>query len=170
MIRVGINGFGRIGRALTRIASTMEDLKIVAINDIDEDKKNLAYLLKYDSIYGQFEKDIVLKKKKLSVNNNSIKLYTLDKIEKVPWSKDKIDILIDATGLSRNIKKSKSILRSGVKKVLLTHSPKSGPDFYMVLGANENKYNSKKHNIISTSICDASALSPILAQSGMIEL
>ncbi len=164
MIRVGINGFGRIGRALTRIASTMEDLKIVAINDIDEDKKNLAYLLKYDSIYGQFEKDIVLKKKKLSVNNNSIKLYTLDKIEKVPWSKDKIDILIDATGLSRNIKKSKSILRSGVKKVLLTHSPNSGPDFYMVLGANENKYNSKKHNIISTSICDASALSPILKE------
>ncbi len=65
MIRVGINGFGRIGRALTRIASNMEDLKIVAINDIDEDKKNLAYLLKYDSIYGQFEKDIILKKKKI---------------------------------------------------------------------------------------------------------
>ena len=104
------------------------------------------------------------KNKNLLVNNNSIKLYTYDKIEKVPWTRDKVDILIDATGLQRNINKSKSVLRSGVKKVLLTHSPKSGPDFYMVLGANENKYNNKKHNIISTSICDASALSPILKE------
>tara|TARA_Y100000741_G_C18258271_1_gene559714 strand:+ start:1164 stop:2201 length:1038 start_codon:yes stop_codon:yes gene_type:complete len=162
MIRVGLNGFGRIGRAITRIASDKKNIKIVAINDLDEDKNNLAYLLKYDSIYGKFNKKISLRNNKIKINKNTINFYTKNKIDQVPWKKNNVDIVIDATGLDENIQLSRKLFKQGVKKVLITNSPNKKVDFYMVIGANEKDYNYKKHNIISTSICDASALAPIL--------
>ena len=162
MIRVGLNGFGRIGRAITRIATYNKKIKIVAINDIDEDLKNLTYLLKYDSIYGKFRANISSNKNSIKINNNVIKFFSKNNIDEVPWKNNNVDIIIDATGLDKNIYLSKKVLKKGIKKILITNSPKENIDFYMVLGANENEYNYKKHNIISTSICDASAISPIL--------
>tara|TARA_Y100000741_G_scaffold357621_1_gene335714 strand:- start:526 stop:1560 length:1035 start_codon:yes stop_codon:yes gene_type:complete len=162
MIRVGLNGFGRIGRAITRIISDRRDMKLVAINDIDDDIENLSYLIKYDSTYGSFKKKISTFKNSLFINKNKINFYSKKNIINVPWKKNKVDILIEATGLSNNIKQTKNLIKNVVKKVLVTNSPNENIDFYMVIGANEKNYDPKKHHVISTSICDASALSPIL--------
>ena len=162
MIRVGLNGFGRIGRAITRIISDRRDMKLVAVNDIDDDIENLSYLIKYDSTYGSFKKKISTFKNSLFINKNKINFYSKKNIINVPWKKNKVDILIEATGLSNNIKQTKNLTKNVVKKVLVTNSPNENIDFYMVIGANEKNYDPKKHHVISTSICDASALSPIL--------
>ena len=162
MIKIGLNGFGRIGRAITRIASDRKDLKIVAINDIDEDINNLSYLLKYDSTYGKFKKKLKTSRNKFFINKNIINFYSFPDILDVPWKKNKVDVLIEATGLAKNIKNSSKLVKKGIKKILITNSPNENIDFHMILGANELKYNQSKHNIISTSICDASALAPVL--------
>ena len=162
MIKIGLNGFGRIGRAITRIASDRKDLKIVAINDIDEDINNLSYLLKYDSTYGKFKKKLKKSRNKFFINKNIINFYSFPDILDVPWKKNKVDVLIEATGLAKNIKNSSKLVKKGIKKILITNSPNENIDFHMILGANELKYNQSKHNIISTSICDASALAPVL--------
>ena len=101
MIRVGLNGFGRIGRAITRIATYNKKIKIVAINDIDEDLKNLTYLLKYDSIYGKFRANISSNKNSIKINNNIIKFFSKNNIDEVPWKNNNVDIIIDATGLDK---------------------------------------------------------------------
>ena len=164
MIRVGLNGFGRIGRSIARIISEKKDIKLVLINDVDSDIQNLCYLLKYDSVYGIFQKKISSKKNKILINNKSINFFSKKLINQVPWQKYNIDDVIDATGLNENVKQSKKLIKSGIKKVLITHSPEKNIDFYMVIGANEKQYNYRKHNVISASICDASALSPLLKE------
>ena len=98
------------------------------------------------------------------VNNNKIKFFSKKNINEVNWKERKVDIVIDATGVESNLKNSRKVLKSGVKKVLITHSPKSNVDFFMILGVNEKQYNYKNHNIISCSICDASALGPVLKE------
>ena len=90
MIKIGLNGFGRIGRAITRIASDRKDLKIVAINDIDEDINNLSYLLKYDSTYGKFKKKLKTSRNKFFINKNIINFYSFPDILDVPWKKIKL--------------------------------------------------------------------------------
>ncbi len=98
------------------------------------------------------------------VNKNKIKFFSKKNIDKVSWKEEKVDIVIDATGVESNLKNSKKIIKSGVKKVIVTHSPKSHVDFFMIMGVNEKKYNYRSHNIISSSICDASALGPVLKE------
>ena len=165
MIKIGINGCGRIGRAITRIISNSQNIKITAINDIDDDVKNLAYLLKYDSIYGKFKQQVKAEKKnQIYVGNNKINFYSKEVINDVPWHKHNIDIVIDSSGVEKNVINSKKIIGSKLSKVLITHSPDKNIDFTLILGVNEKKYDNKKHNIISSSICDASALGPILYQ------
>ena len=166
MINIGINGFGRIGRAITRIISKSKDIKIKVINDIDEDIHNLSYLIKYDSTYGkincQITKDI--KTNTISINKNKIRFFSQKLINKVPWKKYNLDIVIDATGVEKNIIDAKKILNKKLKKVLITHSPDKHIDSTLIMGVNEKTYDFKKHNIISTSICDASAIGPILKE------
>lgn len=165
MINIGINGLGRIGRAVTRIATSSKDLKISVINDIDEDVKNLTYLLKYDSIYGKFNQKIQsISKDEISINNKDIKFYSEKTIDKVPWSKHNVDLVIDASGVEKNVTLSKKILSKKLSKVIITHSPDKNIDFTMIFGVNEQNFNNKKHNIISSSICDASALAPVLSE------
>ncbi len=164
MIRVGINGFGRIGRALTRIISSKRKFKIVLINDIDQDIKNLSYLLKYDSIYGKFLGNVSSNKSVIKINNNKVKLSSKMKINEVPWSQNKVDIVIDSSGTSNNVTLAKKVLKQKVKKIIITHSPKKNIDYTMILGVNEKDYNHNDHKIISSSICDASAIAPVLKQ------
>ncbi len=163
MIKVGLNGFGRIGRVLTRILSNKKKYKIALINEIDSDIENLAYLFKYDSIYGKFNGKVNVKNKNIFINKNEIKLFSKKKIEDVPWKKNKIDIIIDASGTNANVDSARKVLKD-VKKIIITHSPKKNIDFTMIFGVNEKKYDHKKHNIISSSICDASAIAPVLKQ------
>ena len=102
-IKIGINGFGRIGRVITRILSTKKKFKIVLINEIDEDVNNLAYLLKYDSHYGKFNGSISADKKTIKINNNKIHITNITKIDSVPWKSKKVDILIDASGANSTL-------------------------------------------------------------------
>ncbi len=165
MINVGINGFGRIGRAITRIISQTDGIRVSAINDIDKDVKNLSYLLKYDTIYGKFDKNInFISNNKISINNQITNFYSKNEIHKVPWSDNNLNLVIDASGVEKNVINSKKILNKKLKKVLITHSPDKNIDKTLILGVNEKDYNSKKHNVVSTSICDASALAPVLSQ------
>tara|TARA_Y100000590_G_scaffold409252_1_gene501279 strand:- start:3856 stop:4893 length:1038 start_codon:yes stop_codon:yes gene_type:complete len=162
MIKIGLNGFGRIGRIVARILSVRKDFKLVVINEIDDDINNLAYLLKHDSIYGKFKQNIKVKNNYILINKKKVKVFSKKSIEEVPWKKFNVDVVIEATGVSKNVSGAKKVVKSGgVPKVLITHSPKN-VDFTMILGVNEKKYNFKKHNIISSSICDASAIAPVL--------
>lgn len=164
MIKVGINGFGRIGRAITRIISTKNDFKIVAINEINNDISNLAYLLKHDTIYGNLKKNIKVDGKSIFLNKKKIQFFCKKNITEVPWNKLGVNVVIDATGNAQNVKDSKKIINKIVKKVVITHSPEKNVDFTMILGVNEKHYNSPKHNIVSSSICDASAIGPVLKE------
>lgn len=165
MIRIGINGFGRIGRAVTRQILLSKDCNLVAINELDPDIKNLGYLLKYDSIYGRFPKDIKVKDKDkaLFCSGRKIKVYSHDKTEQVPWEKHAIDVLIDATGVRTNVVASRNLVKARVPKIVITHSPpESDIDFTFILGVNETEYDPKRHRLISSSICDATAIAPVL--------
>ncbi|OUW57817.1 MAG: hypothetical protein CBD57_04075 [Candidatus Pelagibacter sp. TMED197] len=165
MIKIGINGFGRIGRAITRIISNSKDIEVAAINDIDNDTKNLSYLLKYDTIYGKFNHNIEFKKQNIiTINRKNINFYSKSLINEVPWSKHEIDLVIDASGVENNTLNSKKILGKKLSKVLITHSPDKNIDYTLIIGVNEKNYDSKKHHVISSSICDASALGPVLSQ------
>lgn len=162
MIRVGINGFGRIGRALTRLIFEKKIFKLCLVNEKVNDIKNLAYLLKHDSIYGKFEKDIKVKGKNLIIDNKTIYFSSHKKIDEAEWANYNVDIVIDASGTHENLILAKNVIKTGVKKVLVTNSPKSDIDFTMIIGVNDNQYNYRKHNLISSSICDASAITPLL--------
>ena len=115
MIKIGINGFGRIGRSITRIISSKRNLKIVAINEINDDLDNLGYLLKYDTIYGKLKNRINVKKSELIIDNNKIKFFNKKDITEVPWNKLGVDVVIDATGVAKNVKDAKKILKNSVK-------------------------------------------------------
>ena len=133
MIRVGINGFGRIGRAITRIISQKKGIKLCVINDLNNDLNNLAYLLKYDSVYGKFNKEIKTLGKDLVIDKKKIKVFSKKRIQDVKWKENKVDIVIEATGTNSNLIASRKILSKNLKKVIITHSPKQNVDFTMIL-------------------------------------
>ena len=162
MIKIGINGFGRIGRALSRINLKHQNFKIVAINDIDNDLDNLAYLLKYDSTYGKLREDkVVVNDGKLVINGVETEVFCHNKISDVPWEKYDVDVVIDSSGVFQNVLDSKVLTdEKKVKKVIITHSPKQGLDYTYMEGVNEEFYDKELHNVISSSICDANAVAP----------
>ena len=161
MIRVGINGFGRIGRAFFRINLKNKLYKIEAINDIDPDVSNIAYLLQYDSTYGKIDEKVTVNGNKIKVGDKTISVYNENQISSVPWETHNIDVVIDSSGIHDNVINSKRLI-GRVKKVIVTHSPKDGVDITLMNGVNEKKYKPYDHHIISSSICDANAVSPFI--------
>ncbi len=162
-IRVAINGFGRIGRTLFRINEQRKVFDIVAINDINPDPKNIAYLLQYDSEYGRFEKKVTVNNSCLRIGNRTINLFNKKNIEDIPWRSLNVDLVIDSSGIYRNVIAAPKLLQKGIRKVLITHSPDTDKiDHTIILGVNETSYNPDKHNIISSSICDAVAVAPVV--------
>lgn len=160
-IKIGINGFGRIGRALTRMNLKHQQYELIAINDIDPDINNLAYLLKYDTTYGKLDyAKIEVEKNHLSTNGNKITMFSDRNISKVPWHEMGVDIVVEASGVFQNVLDSRMLLENGIKKVIITHSPKKGVDFTYMEGVNEADYDPAIHHIISSSICDANAVAP----------
>lgn len=162
MIKIGLNGFGRIGRAVTRIIEQCSDCEIVVINEIDPDVKNSAYLLKYDSTYGRFRGTVDAHDDKLVINGRDVQMHFERSSAKVPWEKNNIDVLIDATGISENVVAAHDLIKRGIPKVVITHSPRQNIDLTIILGVNEEEYDSQKHHVVSSSICDASAITPVL--------
>ena len=162
MIRLGINGFGRIGRALFRINLLHKEYEIVAINEIDPDIDNMAYLLKYDSTYGKlFSHKISREGDYLVVDDKKIKVYHERNIKDIDWKHHNIDVVIDSSGVFENVKGAKFLTDNKIiDKVVVTHSPNSGIDLTLMIGVNDKSYNKENHHIISSSICDANAVTP----------
>jgi len=163
MLKVGINGLGRIGRAILRINYYNNVFDIVAINDINPSNKNLAYMLKYDSTYGVFDEDIISNDSALLIGGdaNPIAIYHEKTISEVPWEKHKVDIIIDASGINENLLHKKELQEKGIKHQVVTNTPDSNEiDKYIIIGVNEDAIDDSF--LISSSICDANAVSPIL--------
>ena len=161
MTKIGINGFGRIGRSIFKIIMQHNYFDIVAVNDIDPDLKNLIYLLKYDTTYGNYSKEVeYIDEENFSVDNNIVKYSAKDYIENVDWNG--AEIIICATGIEKNIVGARNLLNNGiVEKVVITHAS-SLVDQTIVMGVNENDYLGDKHNLVSSSICDANAVAQVL--------
>ncbi len=159
-MKLGINGFGRIGRAIFKINQKYKFFDIVGINDLD-DADNMLYLLKHDSTYGRYEESVELRGGCLHTEGQSIEYSTEPDIEKVGWI-DKVDVIIDATGVSGNARKLKKLIDGGsIKKAVITHC--SGDvDKTIIMGANEGEYNAGEHDLVSSSICDANAVAQVL--------
>ena len=162
MIRVGINGFGRIGRNTLRAALQHSQygtkFEIVAINDLGN-TKTLAHLLKYDSIYGRFQGTIEAKEDGIVVNDRFIKFLSEVKPAKLPWNALDIDVVVESTGIFRDRDGASQHLEAGAKKVIIS-APAKDPDITIVLGVNEHIYDPDKHNIISNASCTTNSLAP----------
>lgn len=160
-IKIGINGFGRIGRAFARINLKYSLYDILVINELDPDVNNMAYLLKYDTTYGKLKNDkINVENDNIIINGSVINVSHFENIDDVFWQDRGIDLVIDSSGIKNNVLVAKSLLNKGVKKVVVTHSPNIGIDFTFMFGVNEGSYIPSKHNVISSSICDANAVAP----------
>ncbi|MFZ2282774.1 MAG: type I glyceraldehyde-3-phosphate dehydrogenase [Lutibacter sp.] len=157
MIRVGINGFGRIGRLAFRSAINKENIEIVAINDL-LDIDHLAYLLKYDSVHGRFKGTIEVKDKTLFVNGKPIRVTGEKNPEDIQWGKVEVDYVIEATGLFTDRDKAASHLKGGAKKVVISAPSNNAPMF--VMGVNHTKL-SKDELIFSNASCTTNCLAPI---------
>ncbi len=158
-LRIAINGFGRIGRMVLRSALKEKGIEIVAINDLT-DAKTLAHLLKYDSVHGIFPGKVEVRGNDLVVNGKSIKITAIRNPEELPWKKEKIDIVLESTGLFTAREKAELHLKAGAKKVIIS-APATGEDITVVMGVNHTAYDAKKHRIISNASCTTNCLAPV---------
>jgi len=160
-IKVGINGFGRIGRNLFRASVDNPEIEYVAVNDIT-DAKTLAHLLKYDSVLGGFKQDIQSTEDAIIVNGKKIKVLAEKDVGKLPWKDLGVDIVVESTG--RYTKRPdiiKHIELAGARKVIIS-APATDPDITIVLGVNEEAYDSGKHHLISNASCTTNCLAPVV--------
>ncbi|HUO59328.1 MAG TPA: type I glyceraldehyde-3-phosphate dehydrogenase, partial [Candidatus Acidoferrales bacterium] len=157
-IKVGINGFGRIGRNVFRAALNDPNVDIVAVNDLT-DPKTLAHLLKYDSILGNLHHDISAGTDCIKVDNRSIRVFAEKDPAKLDWSSLGVQVVVESTGRFTEADKAKAHLQGTVKKVIIS-APAKGEDITIVLGVNEDKYDPAKHNIISNASCTTNCLAP----------
>jgi glyceraldehyde 3-phosphate dehydrogenase len=156
-MKVAINGLGRIGRVILRIALD-RGINIVAINDLT-DVKTLAYLLQYDSVYGNYDKKIKIGKDFIEMNGKKIKVFSEENPENLPWEKLGVDIVIESTGFFTDRAGAEKHLKAGAKKVLISANARD-PDVTIVLGVNENKLK-KTDKIISLASCTTNCLAPL---------
>jgi len=152
-----LNGVGRIGKSIVRIANSSDTLKIVAINELNSNIQNIAYSINYDSTYGRFEDKFDVNNNFIQNSKNKIEILNKSDLFDIDFKEKNIDIIIDASGSITDIEKLKSL---EVKKIFLTH-PNKNADINCILGVNEEKLNTN-HKIISTSSCNATALLPVL--------
>lgn len=158
--RIAINGFGRIGRLMFRIAKQTQAIDIVAINNLS-DNKTMAHLLKYDSSYGVFPEEITTKDPDhIFVGGKNIRYFQEKDPAKIPWNEEKIDIVLESTGVFTEKESAKKHLEAGAKKVIVTAVCKEA-DATICLGVNEEIYNPEKHHIIGNASCTTNCMAPI---------
>jgi glyceraldehyde 3-phosphate dehydrogenase len=160
-IRVGVNGFGRIGRNFYRAvaASQGSNIEIVAVNDLT-DTKTLAHLLKYDTVLGTFAGDVRAGEGSITVDGKEIKVLSQRDPAQLPWGELGVDIVIESTGHFTDAEKAKAHIAAGAKKVIIS-APAKGEDATFVLGVNDDAYDSAKHNIISNASCTTNCVAPL---------
>ncbi|HEV3279954.1 MAG TPA: type I glyceraldehyde-3-phosphate dehydrogenase [Terriglobia bacterium] len=157
-VKVGINGFGRIGRNVLRASLSDPNIEIVAVNDIT-DPKTLAHLLKYDSIFGTLAAEVSHGEDSVRVNGKSIRVFKIKDPAEIDWSSLGIQVVIESTGLFTKADDAKKHLKGAVKKVIIT-APAKGEDVTLVLGVNDGMYDPARHNIISNASCTTNCLAP----------
>ncbi len=158
-IKVGINGFGRIGRNIMRAALGSKDVDFVAVNDLTS-AATLAHLLKYDSILGNLKSAIKADGDKITVDGDSFKVLSSKDPAQLPWKDLGVDVVFESTGLFTDRDSAAKHLAAGAKKVIIT-APAKKPDFSVVLGVNEDKYDPKSHHIVSNASCTTNCLAPL---------
>jgi glyceraldehyde 3-phosphate dehydrogenase len=158
-IKVGINGFGRIGRNVVRAGLSNPDIEFVAANDLT-DTKTLAHLLKYDSILGQLEHDVKAEGDSISVAGKKIKIFAIRDPAEIDWPGLGVAVVVESTGRFTDATDAKKHLRGSVKKVIIS-APASKEDITIVLGVNDNMYDPAKHNIVSNASCTTNCLAPV---------
>ncbi len=159
-IRVGINGFGRIGRQSMKaiLERHAQDVEVVAVNDLTDTQTN-AHLLRYDSTYGRFPGEVEATADSLIVNGHKIKVIAQRDPAQIPWGDLGVQVVIESTGLFTDADKAAAHIKGGAKKVIIS-APAKGEDLTVVLGVNENMYDPSKHNIISNASCTTNCLAP----------
>ena len=159
-VKVGINGFGRIGRLITRVAIKDPDVEIVAVNDL-ADASALAHLFKYDSVHGVFSGDVGSSDGMLVIEGKKLRVLSERDPGNLPWKDMGVKIAVESTGLFTKKETAQKHLDAGADKVIIT-APATDPDITMVLGVNEDMYDPKKHHIISNASCTTNALVPVV--------
>jgi len=158
-IRVGINGFGRIGRNILRAALHDRDLEFVAVNDIT-DARTLAHLLKYDSILGNLPDEVRVEGDTIQVAGRSIKVLAVRDPAQLPWKSLGVEYAVESTGLFTDADKARAHVGAGAKKVIIS-APAKGEDITIVMGVNHDKYDPKGHTIVSNASCTTNCLGPV---------
>ena len=161
VVKIGINGFGRIGRAFVRAFKNAKiNAEIVAVNDVT-DSKTLAHLLKYDSVFGRFDAEIKLLPDGFSVDGKKVRVVSVRDPAELPWSKLGVDIVLESTGLFTDRDSASKHFKAGARKVLIS-APASNPDVTIVPAVNDSKYDPKTHNIISLASCTTNCVTPVV--------
>lgn len=159
MVKVGINGFGRIGRNVLRAALGNPEIQIVAINDLT-DSKTLAHLLKYDSLLGKLDADVTAGEGQLVVNGKSITVFSERDPANIPWRQREVDIVIEATGFFTERDKAAVHIHSGGAKRVIISAPGKNDDLTIVMGVNDHLYSADKHFVVSNGSCTTNGLAP----------
>ncbi len=158
-VKVGINGFGRIGRNVVRAALGRNDVEFVAVNDLT-DTKTLAHLLKYDSVLGPLHEEVTCDDSSITVGGKKIKVFATKDPAELDWSSVGAQVVVESTGRFTDAKDASKHLRGSVKKVIIS-APAKNEDITIVLGVNDSQYDPKKHNIISNASCTTNCLAPV---------
>ena len=160
MIKIAINGFGRIGRPVfRRILDNHPNLEVVAINDLT-DPKTLAHLLKYDSLYGIYQREVKFGENSLIVDGKEFRIFAEKEPAKLPWKELKVDVVLECTGLFTSFEGAKKHLEAGAKKVIISAPGEGTPSF--ILGVNEEKYDPKKDDVVDMGSCTTNCLAPVV--------
>ncbi len=158
-VKIGINGFGRIGRLVLRAAWNHPEVQVVAINDL-ADAATMGHLLKYDSVHGRFDVDVTAQDDRLQIDDKSIAIRSIKEPSKIGWEKLGVDIVAECTGLFRDREGASGHLTAGARKVIIS-APASDPDITLVMGVNSNQYDPRRHHIISNASCTTNCLAPV---------
>src|SRR4051812_48664544 len=158
-VRVGINGFGRIGRNIMRAAMGNKDIDFVAVNDLTN-AATLAHLLKYDSVLGNLKEDVRASNDGINVDGDEFKVLSVRDPAQLPWKDLGVDVVFESTGLFTKRDDAAKHVTAGAKRVVIT-APAKGPDITMVLGVNDDKYDPARHQIISNASCTTNCLAPL---------
>ena len=158
-IKLGINGFGRIGRMIFRTSLNNPDVEVTAINDLT-DTKTTAHLLEYDSVHGLLNRSVTADKNCIDIDGKTIKKFSYKDPGQIPWKDASVDIVCECTGLFRDHESASKHFEGGARKVLIS-APASNPDITIVMGVNDDMYDPASHNIISNASCTTNCLAPV---------
>ena len=159
-VKVGINGFGRIGRNIFRAAIENRNIDFVAVNDLPTPTATLAHLLKYDSILGELKVNIEAKENALVVNGKEIKVLSYKDPAEIPWASMGVQIVVESSGVFTEKEKAVKHIQAGAKKVIIT-APAKNEDLTIVMGVNERVYDPSKHSVVSNASCTTNCLAPV---------